>query len=291
MIYKNITREEYDALEGVNNSTLKHFRDSTKYGAYKKNASFNPTAAMRVGTAAHTLTLEPEKFDEEYIIGGPINEKTGKTYGSDSAKFKNWLEDQEPGKKFLSDQEATLARKVARNTKQDKTAMFWLDQCEYKETAIDWVDPYSGLKCKALLDAFSIDNLIFADYKTIGKSVSYDELSKTIYNMGYYQQFAFYNDGLFHNGIHCNDVIAVFAQTADEKDVATARIGRESLDLGRMHYQQCFDNYKSFLAGDVKGHNSELFELNVPGWATRAMEEEEEFNFINQIKDELCETL
>ena len=287
MIYPNITRADYDALDGINHSKLKHFKDSSKYGAYKLTAPFNPTAAMRIGTSTHTLVLEPEKFDEEYIIGGPINEKTGKTYGSDSAKFKNWLEEQDEGKKYLSDQEAIQSRRVANNTKHNETAMFWLDQCEHKEAAITWTDPYSGLKCKALLDAFSAANLIFADYKTIGKSVTYDELSKTIYNMGYYQQFAFYNDGLFHNGIDCKDVIAVFAQTADEQDVATARIGAESLALGQVHYQQCFDNYKAFLAGDVKGHNSELFELNVPGWATRAMEEEDEFNFINEVKEEL----
>ena len=287
MIYPNITRTDYDALDGINHSKLKHFLTSSKYGAYKIAAPFNPTPAMRVGTATHTLVLEPEKFDDEYIIGGPINKSTGKTYGSGSDKFKDWLKEQDEGKKYLSDQEAIQSRRVANNTKHNKTAMFWLDQCEHKETAIDWVDPYSGLKCKALLDAFSVENLVFADYKTIGKSVTYDELSKTIYNMGYYQQFAFYNDGLFHNGIDCKDVIAVFAQTADEQDVATARIGAESLALGTIHYQQCFDNYKAFLAGDVKGHNSELFELNVPGWATRAMEEEDEFNFINEVKEEL----
>lgn len=289
MIYPNITREEYDALEGVNNSKLKHFKDSAKHGAYKTKTPFKPTAAMIMGTAIHTLVLEPHKFKDEYIIGGPINEGTGKTYGGASGKFKAWMESQEKGKKYLTDQDATTAHRVAHNTKQNKVAMFWLDQCEYKETAIDWVDPYSGLKCKALLDAFSVANLTFADFKTIGKSVAYDELSKTIYNMGYYQQFAFYRDGLFHNGIQCNDVIAVFAQTADEQDVATARIGFESLALGTVHYQKCFDNYKAYLAGDIKGHNSELFELNVPSWATYEMEEEDEYNFINEVKETSCE--
>ena len=39
--------------------------------------------AYQIGRAAHTLILEGrERFDAEYAIGGPINEKTGKCFGS-----------------------------------------------------------------------------------------------------------------------------------------------------------------------------------------------------------------
>ena len=51
--------------------------------------------AYVIGRAAHTLTLEGrEKFDSEYTVGEPINEKTGKAYSKSTQAYQNWLEAQ-----------------------------------------------------------------------------------------------------------------------------------------------------------------------------------------------------
>ncbi len=285
MIHKNITRPEYDALPGINHSKLKYFKDSIKHGSWKATQKFNQTSAMRLGTAVHTLVLEPHKFDDEYICGsGPVNEKTGKTYGTDSQKFQNWLSEQEEtGKTYLSTNDKNQAEQVAKNVYKNELAMYWLDQCEYRESAVTWTDKRTGLECKALMDNFSLENLILGDFKTIARSVDYEFLSKTLFTMDYFQQFAFYNDGLRANGYDCKKFIVIFAQTINEQDIATCEIGIDSLVHGSIQYEKCLDNYKDYLSGKVTGYHSDLFTLEIPYWA---MSEHLDINDTNLIFEE-----
>lgn len=55
------------------------------------------TAAFLLGRATHTLILEGRtKFDAEFTVSeGPVNEKTGKPYGTDTKAYKEWAEAQE----------------------------------------------------------------------------------------------------------------------------------------------------------------------------------------------------
>jgi hypothetical protein len=51
--------------------------------------------AYVIGRAAHTLILEGQaKFDSEYTVGEPINEKTGKPYGKSTLAYQSWLDAQ-----------------------------------------------------------------------------------------------------------------------------------------------------------------------------------------------------
>lgn len=54
------------------------------------------SSAYAFGTAAHKLILEGRSaFDEEYIVSdGPINEKTGETFGKNTKAYASWLAQQ-----------------------------------------------------------------------------------------------------------------------------------------------------------------------------------------------------
>ena len=50
---------------------------------------------FKAGRAAHCLILEgQDEYKNRYVTGGPINEKTGKPYGTSTDKYKNWAEEQ-----------------------------------------------------------------------------------------------------------------------------------------------------------------------------------------------------
>lgn len=58
--------------------------------------------ALTLGAAAHCLILEGRAaFDEQYIVGGPINEKTGRPYGDETKAFRQWADQQT--RKVISD--------------------------------------------------------------------------------------------------------------------------------------------------------------------------------------------
>ena len=66
------------------------------YLYWKKKAGLledKDSTAMLLGRATHTAVLEGwEKYNLEYEIGGPINDKTGKPYGSGTKKFMEYRE-------------------------------------------------------------------------------------------------------------------------------------------------------------------------------------------------------
>ena len=75
--------------------------------------------AYVLGRAAHTLILEGRvRFDEEYAVGGPVNPKTGRVYGSNTKAFTDWAETQ--GKPVITDTQFQLMLRmhlaVAQNT-------------------------------------------------------------------------------------------------------------------------------------------------------------------------------
>ena len=267
MIYEGITRADYDRLEGVNHSKLKYFNHSIKHGAYKIKYPIEQTAAMRLGTAIHTLVLEPHKFQAGYVIGGPINPATKETYGSGTKKFEEWIEDQGKDRVFLSDQDATLAHSVAKEIKLNSGATWFLRNSELKESAMTWTDKETGIKCKCLIDFGSVKNCFVGDLKTISGDLSYDRLSKALYSMDYHQQFATYKLGAEANGIKVAKFMAIFAQTTDEKDIVCAEIGEQSLHYGEMQYRKCLNNYREFLNGNIPGYHPKEIILDVPYWA------------------------
>lgn len=267
MIYENITREQYDQLEGVNWSKLKHFTDSIKHGYYMLNAQYKDTPAMREGRAIHTLVLEPHKFNNDYVIGGPVNPKTGKTYGSTSQKFQDWLLEQGTNKTYLSDDEATKVNTVAKKVKTDNLAGKVLRDSDLKEFALTWTDKETGIKCKCLIDFGSRNQGYIGDLKSISADLNYDRLSKELYSRQYYGQFAFYESGANANGLNINEFKVIWVQSVDEMDVAVSTIGAQTAHYGQMLFSKCLKNYREAQNGNTPGYHINSFVLDVPYWS------------------------
>jgi hypothetical protein len=70
-IYGDISNADYHGGEGASNSMLCKLQNSSPLHLHASRTSANdnqPTAAMRIGTAFHMLVLEPELFNESYVL-------------------------------------------------------------------------------------------------------------------------------------------------------------------------------------------------------------------------------
>jgi len=82
-------------------------RDPALYRA-RLNGDMPDTDATHFafGRAAHAYILEgAEAFMRGFIVGGPINLKTGKVYGRETAAFAAWLVEQADGRQVVSQEE------------------------------------------------------------------------------------------------------------------------------------------------------------------------------------------
>ena len=251
-IIKNITREEYNELEGTNASLLKGYYESSLNGNYESSKERVETPAMSFGTASHSMILEPLKFKEIYKKTNiPTNESTGKEYGSTSKVVKDYFASLPDGEKYLTSAEFKTLEQMASNIKQNKPATMILDKCQDRELAMTWTDEESGIECKALIDFADIaGKKIAGDYKTI-KDIKFRDSNEAIAKSLMWElvgnknllQFAFYFDGLRANGIDIERFAVIFAQNNGNCEVLTAWLGDKTLQYGRDMYSRAILNY------------------------------------------------
>ena len=114
------------------------------------------SASYLVGRAAHVRILEGrEAYEAAFALGGPINEKTGKPYGSGTKAFAEWAEAQ--GKPTLALDQVELIEQMAAGVGMNDEAVALLlygraegvARAEYCGTPcqirVDWLHPHRGI--------------------------------------------------------------------------------------------------------------------------------------------------
>ena len=132
--------------------------------------------AYLLGRAVHTLVLEgADRFDEEYIVGGPINPKTGSPFGTNTKAFAEWAASH--GKEVLTNTQFDSVQKMAGGVRAHQIATELLsegipegvvraDYCGVpSQIRMDWFDPHRGI-----VDLKTCDDLTWfqADAKRYG---------------------------------------------------------------------------------------------------------------------------
>jgi hypothetical protein len=141
--------------------------------------------AYFVGRAAHCRLLEGQAaYEDRYAVGGPINPRTGKPFGSQTKAFGEWASAQ--GKPVLTDDQVELIENLATGLTLNSEAVDLLIdgqaegvvRTEYCETPCqirpDWLHPHRGI-----VDLKTCDDLTWfeADAKRYGY----------IYQMAFYR--------------------------------------------------------------------------------------------------------
>lgn len=152
--------------------------DSTDEWRTRMTTPREDTHTFEFGRLAHTLLLEPEMFDAE--VGGPINPRTGKTYGQDSQKFQAWAD----GRNVVTPENYELAKRMADSARRHKAAakLLAVGQAEAVGRA-----KYCDMPCQIRCDWISDDWI--ADYKTTSDIYTF---ATSIEQYGYLIQAAFY---------------------------------------------------------------------------------------------------
>lgn len=146
------------------------------------------TAAYSVGRVAHTLILEGgDAFAAKYVVGGPINPKTGNPYGKDTKTFAEWAAEQDG--EVIAQETADQARLLADAVAQHKIARELLSG-GIAEGVVD-IDVGHPMPMQARIDYYRPDTHSIIDLKTC-QDLTWFESDARRYGYGY--QLAFYYD-------------------------------------------------------------------------------------------------
>ncbi len=142
--------------------------------------------AYLVGRAAHTLILEGRTvFDETYAVGGPVNAKTGKPFGTATKAYTDWADMQ--ARPVLGDSQLELCLRMHDSVRAHRSAREFLVEgtaegvlrgtlCgEHAQARLDWYAPVHGI----------------VDLKTCEDLQWFESDAR---RFGYAHQLAFYRD-------------------------------------------------------------------------------------------------
>ena len=188
---KQLSSEEYRANDALSRSDIFCMSKSPLHFHYHmEHKDDNPeTAAMAFGTALHAYVLEPEKFEEEYIVVPKIDRRTkeGKALAAEIESSGKIPIDEETAAKLSEMRESVMSSPAAKliSTGKCEQSVFWTDE----STKIE-------LKCRPdIMTEVGDDLIVISDLKTT-ESADTEHFMRSCLMYGYDLQAAMYCIGV-----------------------------------------------------------------------------------------------
>jgi hypothetical protein len=229
----DISIEAYHDAEGFSRTQLLAFNKSPYHFWYEHLSGIaekkEPTDAMRMGSAIHTLLLQPELFKKEYAILPLLDRRT--TKGKET--YAAFMEEN-TGKIILSYEQYEKIISIITNVQRHEIVSNLLHGAQH-EQSIFWTDKETGLQFKVRPDSW-LGNMI-VDLKT-AKDSNIHRFKYTALSNGYYLQA-----GMIYEA--CKAIgkpIELFTLLVIEKDEPNVpsvfTMSDESLDFGVEQFNQ-----------------------------------------------------
>lgn len=263
-IYDGITNAEYHGGPGVSKSMLDVIAaKSPMHLQYLRSAANDnePTAAQALGTAFHSLLLEPDDFAASYVVAPKFDKRT-----KDGKAGWEAFQAEHEGKQFIdADMDAILSA-MREAVHAHPVARALITAPGHAERSVYWTDPITGELCRCRPDYWREDGII-VDVKTTDDA-SPEGFAKSVANWRYHVQDPFYTDGIHQaTGIAPRGFVFLVVEKKAPHAVAVYSLDRESRDLGRMEYRRDLQRYADCVrSGKWPGYGEVIQEIGVPQW-------------------------
>lgn len=261
-IHLNTRRDEYDVLERVNFSTLKHMAKSAAHYRQAITEPAGDTDPKRLGRATHLAAFEPEKF-RATVAKWEGAVRRGKEWEAFKAKNE--------GRELLTADAFDQCIAIQKAVRAEPLARPYISQGR-GEVTIAWTfattdrgaNNYS-IECKGRIDFDAKDAIV--DLKTT-RDASPDGFGRQVWGLKYHAQAAWYVDGYKRaTGIRKPYVLVAVESTAPYV-VQVYRVPERHLELGREEYREWLDRLAICRETSTwPGYADCELELELPRWA------------------------
>lgn len=267
MISYDMPMSDYLAHQAIGSSTLKNIMlTPADYKAALEQKS-NETKATTLGTAVHTLILEPHKFDAQYALQpqdwGPRNVGMGK---------KNWdaFKKENQGKIVISFEEAWYLRRLARAAAANSHLIKIREESRAEVTG--FINYNSQIQLKARSDLFG--SITLWDLKTTSESMDDDNLFKIVFNYGYHFQAAHHMLVFKTLGIPIFSFGWIFVSTKTPAcHIRLVKAPAQLLEWGKKDHTFALNRLEECLNSNTwEGYPSAISTLTIPEWTKKIYE-------------------
>lgn len=267
-----VLRDEYDRIDRVNFSKLKHMGKSPAHYEHALTAKCEDTDAMKRGRAVHLAAFEPERFRAECVVWD-----MGTRRGSDWEEFKL----RNKGREILTEGMNEVALAISKAARSSAMAAPYLSGGKGEQT-VQWthVEPEVlavegfSVDCKGRLDFISKAGAL-VDLKTCADA-SPEAFGRQVANLEYHVQAAWYVDGYkAATGVELPYVI-VAVEAKAPFIVQVYRVPVDLLQLGRERYRGLLRRlHQCRQESSWPGYSDGVLDLCLPKWAAPAVDEDD----------------
>lgn len=245
-IYYDISNEDYHNGEGVSKSNLDDIAKCPAIYKWRQKAPEDEEKkkALDIGTALHCLLLEPQHFDERFLVVPPFDRRT--TQGKkDLEQFME--ENYSPEKIIITEEEERKLRLMQESAFAHPDAKKLLDMDGICESSIYWTDFETNVLCRIRPDKIINDLPIIVDVK---KTSNINDFGRSVEDYRYHVQAAMYIDG--YTEIFNSDPVFLFIAVSDVIDcgrypVRVIQLDEHDLNVGYRLYRENLFTYASCL--------------------------------------------
>lgn len=233
-----ITRADYDAIQGVNFSSLKWMaRSARHYKHFLENPS-KDTDPKKLGRAVHMAVFEPERFAasvtkwDAQTDTGTAKPRRGKDWDAFVAAHAD--------KEILTAGDFAKCEAIQKAVRSHKPAQKYL--VGRSEVTVRWTDEQRAINCKCRLDLEAADVETIVELKTTFDA-SPIAFGRQTYSLNYHTQAAWQLDGFRRAplGVDGFKHIIIAVESSEPYVVQVYRLPTAALELGEETFNHWLD--------------------------------------------------
>jgi hypothetical protein len=255
--HASIPEDVYRSFWGMNYSQLKAFEKSPSKYLYEKENPQKPSPAQELGSAIHSILLEPELFYKTYVVQPKFDRRTK----DGKANAELW-ESQHQGKTALSYDEFNICEKLRKVVDNDAFFKRFFNG-GIAESVFMAKDKATDIILKGKLDYYIPSKNVVIDLKTTD-SAHPSSFIWDIKKYGYHNQGAFYYDLVERaTGVKPEAYIIIAVEKNKDCDMQAYFLGEEELEICRNRYMNWLLRFKECHdKGEFPGYERQFIEFN-----------------------------
>ncbi|WP_151833944.1 PD-(D/E)XK nuclease-like domain-containing protein [Acinetobacter ursingii] len=279
-LIERMSNDEYHACPEFSSSQLKDILRSSAHFYSNNILKENERETKKhldFGTLAHTLFLEPEQFEHEFIVGPKFDRRT--KAGKEEAAA--W-EAANQGKIIIDQEMLDGANRIANNLRGLSSYKLMQDNYGMAEASIFFTDPVYGLNLRVRPDYHIIPcdefpNGLLFDVKTTTDARQF-KFQRSCSDFGYDISATMYREG-FQQHYKTEDkpeFIFLVAESSAPFNVKQYRASDLFISIGEQRYSKAKEILaESLLINEWDGYSTELEDISLPQYMLKQAIENE----------------
>lgn len=268
-LIERMSNDEYHACPEFSSSQLKDILRSSAHFYSNNILKENEREAKKhldFGTLAHTLFLEPEQFDNEFVVGPKFDRRT-KAGKEEAAAWEAANE----GKIIIDQEMLDGANRIANNLRGLSSYKLMQDNYGMAEASIFFTDPVYGLNLRVRPDYHIIPcdefpNGLLFDVKTTTDARQF-KFQRSCSDFGYDISATMYREGFqqHYKTEEKPEFIFLVAESSAPFNVKQYRASSLFLSIGEQRYNKAKELLaESLLINEWDGYSTELEDISLP---------------------------